>query len=128
RTCLGRGQARCRRFHLFFSARWLCASGHDFHRHQPRHMTTPVKRILLVEDSEHDIELTITALDGHHLANKVDVARDGAEALDYLYKRGAFATRSDGPPIVVLLDLKMPRVDGLEVLRQMKSDPELRYV
>ena len=91
-------------------------------------MTTPVKRILLVEDSEHDIELTITALDGHHLANKVDVARDGAEALDYLYKRGAFAARPDGPPIVVLLDLKMPRVDGLEVLRQMKSDPEFRSV
>src|SRR5947207_1905227 len=91
-------------------------------------MTANVKKILLVEDSEHDIELTIAALDGHHLANKVDVARDGAEALDYLYKRGAFAGRPDGQPVVVLLDLKMPRVDGLEVLRQMKSDPDLKSV
>jgi CheY-like chemotaxis protein len=91
-------------------------------------MTAKVKKILLVEDSEHDIELTIAALDGHNLANKVDVAHDGAEALDYLYKRGAFASRANGPPIVVLLDLKMPRVDGLEVLRQMKADPELKSI
>lgn len=91
-------------------------------------MTASVKKILLVEDSEHDIELTIAALDGHHLANQVDVARDGAEALDYLYRRGAFAGRPNGFPIVVLLDLKMPRMDGLEVLRQMKSDPELKSI
>lgn len=91
-------------------------------------MTATVQRILLVEDSVHDIELTIAALDGHNLANKVDVARDGAEALDYLYRRGAFADRPLGRPIVVLLDLKMPRVDGLEVLRQMKSDPELKRI
>jgi CheY-like chemotaxis protein len=91
-------------------------------------MTANVKKILLVEDSEHDIELTIAALDSHNLANKVDVARDGAEALDYLYKRGVFANRANGTPIVVLLDLKMPRVDGLEVLRQMKADPELKSI
>jgi CheY-like chemotaxis protein len=91
-------------------------------------MTASIKKILLVEDSEHDIELTIAALDAHHLANKVDVARDGAEALDYLYRRGAFAERPKGFPVVVLLDLKMPRVDGLEVLRQMKADPELKSI
>lgn len=91
-------------------------------------MTANVKKILLVEDSEHDIELTISALDEHNLANKVDVARDGAEALDYLYRRGAFADRVSGHPIVVLLDLKMPRVDGLEVLRQMKGDAELKSI
>jgi CheY-like chemotaxis protein len=91
-------------------------------------MTANVQKILLVEDSEHDVELTISALDGYKLANKVDVARDGAEALDYLYRRGSFADRPAGFPIVVLLDLKMPRVDGLEVLRQMKSDPELKSI
>jgi CheY-like chemotaxis protein len=91
-------------------------------------MTANVRKILLVEDNEHDIELTIAALDGYNLANKVDVARDGAEALDYLYKRGVFANRANGFPIVVLLDLKMPRVDGLEVLRQMKADPELKSI
>lgn len=91
-------------------------------------MTANVKKILLVEDSEHDIELTISALDGNNLANKVDVARDGADALDYLFRRGAFADRPPGNPIVVLLDLKMPRVDGLEVLRQMKGSPELKSI
>ncbi len=91
-------------------------------------MTANLKKILLVEDSEHDIELTLAALDGYHLANGVDIARDGAEALDYLYRRGAFAQREPGNPVVVLLDLKMPRVDGLEVLRQMKSDAELKLV
>jgi CheY-like chemotaxis protein len=91
-------------------------------------MTANVKKILLVEDSEHDIELTISALDGNNLANKVDVARDGADALDYLFRRGAFADRAPGNPIVVLLDLKMPRVDGLEVLRQMKGSPELKSI
>ncbi len=91
-------------------------------------MTANVKKILLVEDNENDIELTISALDGHHLANQVDIARDGAEALDYLYRRGAFAGRDNSAPVVVLLDLKMPRVDGLEVLRQMKADPELKKI
>src|SRR5271167_1646591 len=91
-------------------------------------MTSKIKRILLVEDSEQDIELTLAALEAHNVANEVDIARDGAEALDYLYRRGAFAGRSSELPVVILLDLKMPRVDGLEVLRQIKADPELKMI
>lgn len=91
-------------------------------------MPTPIKRILLVEDSQHDAELTMVALEECHLANHVDLAHDGAEALDYLYRRGAFAGRAGDQPIVVLLDLKMPKVDGLEVLRQMKSDAALKHI
>ena len=83
----------------------------------------PLKRILLAEDNEHDVELTLAALEEYNLANEVVVARDGAEALDYLYSRGQFAGHANGLPVVVLLDLKMPKVDGLEVLRTMKSDP-----
>ena len=85
-----------------------------------------LKRILLAEDNAHDIELMLDALEEHRLANEVVVARDGAEALDYLYQRGAYADRPDGLPVVVLLDLKMPKVDGLEVLRQIKGDPKLK--
>lgn len=88
----------------------------------------PLKRILLVEDNEHDVELTLTALDEHNLANEVVVARDGAEALDYLYGRGKFTGHANGLPVVVLLDLKMPKVDGLEVLRQMRAEPHLRFL
>jgi CheY-like chemotaxis protein len=88
----------------------------------------PLKRILLAEDSEHDVELTLAALEEYNLANEVVVARDGAEALDYLYQRGKFAGQAASQPVVVMLDLKMPRVDGLEVLRQMKSDPELKRI
>src|SRR5687767_4268616 len=88
----------------------------------------PLKRILLVEDSERDIELTLAALDEYNLANEVIVARDGAEALDYLHGRGKYAGHANGLPVVVLLDLKMPKVDGLEVLRQMKEDPQLKQV
>ena len=87
----------------------------------------PIKRILLAEDSEQDVELTLAALEEYNLANEVVVARDGAEALDYLYQRGKFAGEASRP-VVVMLDLKMPRVDGLEVLRQMKSDPELKRI
>lgn len=87
-----------------------------------------IKRILLVEDSANDIELTLGALEENHLANEVVVVRDGAEALDYLYKRGVFKLRKNGNPAVVLLDLKLPRVDGLEVLKQLKADPDLRAV
>ena len=87
-----------------------------------------LKRILLVEDSPNDVELTLSALAENHLANEVVVARDGEEALDYLYRRGIFKLRSPGHPAVVLLDLKLPRVDGLEVLRQIKSDPDLSPV
>lgn len=91
-------------------------------------MSELVKRILLVEDSKHDVELTMVALEECHLANRVDVANDGAEALDYLYRRGNFANREGGLPVVVLLDLKMPRVDGMEVLAKMKSDPALQHI
>lgn len=87
-----------------------------------------LKGILLCEDSDHDIELTLAALDGHNLTNQVVVARDGVEALDYLYRRGRFAGRAEGNPLVVLLDLKMPRVDGIEVLRQVKSDAALKTI
>ena len=85
-------------------------------------------RILLVEDSTNDVELTLTALEENNLANEVIVVRDGAEALDYLYKRGPFRLRAVGHPAVILLDLKLPKVDGLEVLEKVKSDPELRSV
>lgn len=85
-------------------------------------------RVLLVEDDPNDVELSLGALARHKIANRVDVARDGAEALDYLHRRGRFAERAPGTPVVVLLDLKLPRVDGLEVLREMKKDPALRAV
>ncbi|MBI5394018.1 MAG: response regulator [Verrucomicrobia bacterium] len=91
-------------------------------------MTVTLKRILLVDDSPRDIELALDALAQHNLANEVLIARDGAEALDYLYCRGAFAGRTNGQPAVVLLDLKMPKVDGLEVLRQVKGDPQLKLI
>ena len=84
------------------------------------------RRILLAEDRANDIELTLAALHDGRLANEVDIVRDGAEALDYLYRRDRFATRPDEPLALILLDLKMPKVDGLEVLRQVKSDPRLR--
>ena len=87
-----------------------------------------LKKILLVDDSPEDVELALSALAEHHLANRVVTLRDGAEALDYLYRRGEFATRPAEPPAVVLLDLKMPKVDGLEVLRQLKGDPALRTI
>jgi CheY-like chemotaxis protein len=87
-----------------------------------------IKRILLVEDDVNDRELTLAALTEHNLANEVIALRDGAEALDYLYCRGPFAQRPPDLPAVVLLDLKMPKVDGLEVLATMKGDPMLRNV
>jgi CheY-like chemotaxis protein len=85
-------------------------------------------RILLAEDSVQDVELTLNAFAEHNITNSVDLARDGAEALDYLYKRGKFAGRQGGNPVLVLLDLKMPRMDGLEVLRAVKADPQLRTI
>jgi CheY-like chemotaxis protein len=88
----------------------------------------PLKRILLAEDNERDVELTLAALEEHNLANEVVVARDGAEALDYLYCRGKFAGHANGLPVVVLLDLKMPKVDGLEVLQEMRADPAIKHV
>ena len=85
-------------------------------------------RILLVEDSPRDAELILDALEGHQLANEVVHVRDGAEALDYLYRRGAFTDRAEGQPALILLDLKLPKVDGLEVLRQIKGDSTLKMI
>lgn len=86
------------------------------------------KRILLVEDSENDVTLILAAFAEAHLENQVVVASDGQEALDYLYRQGAHAGRPAENPTVVLLDLKLPRVDGLQVLSRMKSDPGLKLV
>jgi DNA-binding response OmpR family regulator len=85
-------------------------------------------RILLVEDDPKDVELTLTALEEYNLANEVIVARDGEEALEYLYSRGKFKTRSSDNPAVMLLDLKLPKVDGLEVLKQIKSEEKLSMI
>ena len=82
----------------------------------------------MVEDDPKDVELTLTALEDYHLANEVVVVRDGEEALDYLACRNAYANRSSGNPAVMLLDLKLPKVDGLEVLRQVKSDENLKLI
>jgi CheY-like chemotaxis protein len=87
-----------------------------------------IKNILLVEDDMRDVELTLTALEKHHLANKVFVVHDGAEALDYLYHRGKFEARASGNPVVVLLDNKMPKVSGLEVLKTIKADEHLKII
>ena len=84
------------------------------------------KSILLVDDDSNDIELTLAVFDEMNLANRVEVARDGAEALDYLYRRNQYAGRPRGNPVVMFLDLKMPKVDGHEVLRTVKTDPSLR--
>jgi len=86
------------------------------------------RRILLVEDDARDVELTLTALEDYKLANEVVVCRDGQEALDYLYGRGKFSDRVGETPAVILLDLKLPKVDGLEVLEQIKSDERLRMI
>jgi CheY-like chemotaxis protein len=91
-------------------------------------MDIPLKRILMADDSPRDTELALDALAQHNLANEVVAVRDGAEALDYLHRRGQFADRAAGQPAVVLLDLKMPKVDGIEVLRQMKSHPQLKLI
>jgi CheY-like chemotaxis protein len=89
---------------------------------------TPFQNILLVEDDPHDAELTLDALERHHLANKVFVVQDGADALDYLHCRGRFQDRAGGDPIFVLLDNKMPKVSGLEVLKVMKTDAQLKMI
>src|SRR5258708_25628848 len=85
-------------------------------------------RILMVEDDAKDVELSLTALEEYNLANEVVVARDGEEALDYLYCRGKFNARPDGNPAVLLLDLKLPKVNGLEVLQQIRSDEKLKMI
>lgn len=87
-----------------------------------------LKPILLVEDNPHDLELTLVALERSQLANEVIVLRDGAEALDYLFRRNAYTERSDGNPAVLLLDLKLPKIDGLQVLDAIRQSEELRSI
>ena len=89
---------------------------------------SPLKRILLAEDNKNDIELTLSALEEYNLANEVVVVRDGVEVLDYLFQRGQFADHANGVPAVILLDLKMPRLDGLEALRQLRAEPRFKHV
>jgi len=90
--------------------------------------TLSIQNILLAEDDPRDVELTLAALASSHLANNVAVVDDGAEALDYLYRRGKFKGRSGGDPVVVLLDNHMPKVNGLEVLKVMKGDERLKLI
>jgi CheY-like chemotaxis protein len=85
-------------------------------------------KILLVEDDPKDVELTLGALEDNNIANEVVVTRDGTEALDYLYRRGSYAARAEHDPLLILLDLKLPKVDGLQVLRQLKSDDRLKLI
>ena len=86
------------------------------------------KHILLAEDNPLDVEMTLSALNGHNLANEIVVVRNGEEALDYLHTRGRFVQRAPGLPALVLLDIKMPKVDGLEVLRCIKQDEKLQSI
>jgi CheY-like chemotaxis protein len=85
-------------------------------------------RILMVEDDPKDVELTMSALEDYNLVNEVMIARDGQEALDYLYSRGKFSARPRENPAVILLDLKLPKVDGLEVLTRIKADDRLKMI
>jgi CheY-like chemotaxis protein len=87
-----------------------------------------IKTILLAEDDPRDVELTLAALDDHHLANRVEVVSDGEKALQYLYRQGPYSARAGGNPVLVLLDLKMPKVDGVEVLRTIKADEHLKGI
>jgi Response regulators consisting of a CheY-like receiver domain and a winged-helix DNA-binding domain len=87
-----------------------------------------LQRILMVEDDPRDVELSLTALEQYNLANEVVVVSDGEEALDYLHRRGKFMARSSGNPAVLLLDLKLPKVDGLEVLQQIRADESLKMI
>jgi len=87
-----------------------------------------LQRILIVEDDPRDVELSLTALEQHNLANEVIVVGDGEEALDYLYRRGKFMARATGNPAVMLLDLKLPKLDGLEVLQKVRADDALKMI
>jgi CheY-like chemotaxis protein len=91
-------------------------------------MNEEVTRILIVDDSLKDIELTIAALAENNLTNEVVVAEDGEEALDYLYKRGKFTTYGNGNPLIILLDIKMPKMDGLEVLKRIRCEPKFKSI
>jgi CheY-like chemotaxis protein len=91
-------------------------------------MNGAVNEILVAENNSNDVELTLEALARHQLAGAVAIARDGAEAMDYLYARGRFVSREKGNPAVILLDLIMPKLDGFEVLKQVKADPGLRMI
>jgi DNA-binding response OmpR family regulator len=91
-------------------------------------MIRELKRILLVEDDPRDVELTMEALGGNNLGNDVDVLGDGEKALDYLFKRGEFAARSGNNPAVILLDLKLPKIDGKEVLKEIRSHDALKMI
>jgi CheY-like chemotaxis protein len=88
----------------------------------------PLRPILLVEDSPKDVELTLAALEDGQLANPVVVVRDGAEALDFLYRRGAYESREVADPVVVVMDIKMPKVSGLDVLAKLKADEGMIHV
>ncbi len=87
-----------------------------------------LKNILLVEDDPNDQELTLKALAEYHILNVIEVVCDGEEALDYLYRKGRFANRSEGNPAVIFLDLKLPKVDGLDVLRDIRANEMLQYI
>jgi CheY-like chemotaxis protein len=91
-------------------------------------MNQELGTILLAEDNSNDVELTLEAFAESKLANPVVVVPDGAEALDFLHRRGRFTTRSEGNPILLILDIKMPKLDGLEVLRQIRTDPRLKLI
>jgi CheY-like chemotaxis protein len=92
------------------------------------HDFTQIKNILLVEDDALDVELTLSALEAHHLVNRVAVVENGLEALDYLYYRGKYKLRNGGNPVLVLLDLKMPKINGLELLKIIKADENLKII
>lgn len=87
-----------------------------------------LRTILLAEDNQNDVDLTILALSQFNLANNIQVVYDGVEAMDYLRYQGKFKNRKEGYPAVILLDLKMPRMDGIDVLREIKKDPVLNYI
>jgi two-component system response regulator len=92
------------------------------------YMTEQIVEILLVEDNPHDVKLTLHAFRKNNIANHTQVVRDGAEALDYLFCEGIYKTRPCSLPRIVMLDLKLPKVDGLEVLRRMKNDPRTQAI
>jgi len=107
-------------------------AGNEFNIQQPAtrnsQLATRTKHILLVEDNPDDVKLTLRALQKSRILNKVDVASDGVEALDYLFSRGVFAGRNPEMPQVILLDLKMPRMDGLEVLKRIRSEEQTKLL